>query len=105
MVGTKRSVEFVVRSHNCSDILLNRHFKRQQIDLSKCALIDLTRNSAALIFGVVADEMLDTASNALRLHSFNVRSSEYAGKEWVFAHAFEIAATNRGAVKVHRRCK
>ena len=101
VIGAEHTVQPVVTRHHCPHAGPNGGFERHQIQLAQRPLIDVGRHRCPPVLGVVAHEMLHTARNTVGLHTVDVRRGDIHREPRVFAHALEVATTDRCAMQVH----
>ncbi len=82
-------------------IFFDRRLEGGQIDLAQRALIDDGIDVVAVIFLVVAREMLDSRAYSLALHAFDVSDGGAGCEKWVLAEILEVSAAHRGTIDVH----
>ena len=103
IVGDEASIDAVVGGHDGqhagnSDPVL----ERQEVQLSQGPLVDLRRGGVALMFDLVADEVLDRGCDAAVLNTTDVSNGQLSGQYRVLREALEVPSPEGVAVQVHR---
>ncbi len=95
--------EPVVGGHNHAHTRLpDRRFEGRQVDLAQRALVHLDVDRHPLELLVVADEVLDGATDPPALHALHIGHRHGRAQNWVLGEALEAAATNRVPMDVDR---
>ena len=96
------AVIFVVARHNGPCLAFgDGSFEARQVYFVKSAVVDKHIYAVACHLLIVERIVLNTSRHAVLLHALHIRHHHSGGEQWVFAHIFEISATERRTVDVY----
>ena|SRR6185437_4501597 len=96
------AVHEVVGTHHAPDFGFgDAGFEGGQINFAQGAFADFGIDAVAILFLVVAGEVLDAGGDAGELHAFDVADGQARGEIGVFAEVFAVAAAEGRAMDVH----
>ena len=94
--GTPKSPKLIIGCHNgISASLLHSGFKGRQVNFMQCPVAHFYIHCSPVGFLIVGNIMLDTGCHIATLQALNIGCCHLCHQIGVFAHVFEVSATER----------